>query len=173
MVDITRSRNISITGGRLVANVVDNMIITLFTFFAVLAIAFFSLEIFNVISINELLMWNINSYVETEGTYGLLKGAIIFALYIMITYTALSIIYFQYFLTTPQRSTIGMKLFKLQLEGVDGAKLSFSKVFARNILFIIFKFIYIGSVSIITMIITKEGQALHDMATGTKVVYKK
>lgn len=173
MIDRTHSENISLTGSRLVANVLDNMIITFFTFIAVVALGFSSLGMVSMADLQELLTWNLNSYVESAGTYELLKSAVLFALYMTSAYVLMSIVYFQYFLATPQRSTIGMKLFKLQLRGVDESELSGIRVFGRNILFILFKFIYIGGISIITMVVTQQGQALHDMATNTKVVYKK
>ena len=161
------------TSARLVANIVDNILISLLTMFIVVILTFTSFDILNWTNFVEMLQtdpYSLDSSAQTP--YELVQGMLFFVVSLSVLYGILSLGYFQALLAGKERATFGMRLFKLKLVPLGESTLTPIKIFIRNIIFLVAKAIYIGSLSIITMAVTKNHQALHDMVVDTTVIFK-
>ena len=162
------------TSARLVANIVDNILISLLTIFIVVIITFTSFDVLHWANFTEML--EIKPYSlerPIRAPYELVQGMLFFVVSLAVLYGILSLVYFQALVAGKSKATFGMQLFGLQLVSLGESELSWQRIFARNIFFIVAKTFYIGGLSIITMLITQKHQTLHDMIVDTTVIFKK
>ncbi len=174
--DTKNNSALSVAISRMAANIIDNILLALLTFFIVLILTFTSFDILQLGTFIEMLQ--VDPYtLDTKPThsYELLKSMAFFLTSLSLLYALVSLVYFQSLLTGNKRATFGMQLFGLELVSIDkkNKHISFIKVSGRTILFIVLKAVYVGGISIITMFVTKEFQTLHDMPFGTTIKFKK
>lgn len=155
---------------RTAANVIDNVLVSALTFFVMVILTFSSFDVFSIDNFKQMFVTDLTIDNPQILDYEVIQGLLFFVIYTVALYLLLSLIYFQSLLMSNKRATFGMRFFKLKLISLDGdKKLSFNRVFLRNIFFMFLKFIYIGGISLFTIAYTRDKQALHDMALGTSV----
>ncbi len=154
---------------RIFANVVDNILIFLMTFFVMVILTFSFFDNFTLPSFLGLFQVDLTSPLPLSD-HEMDKGLVFFVIYMVIAYAFVSLIYFQIMLAGKRQATYGMQLFGIKLTDQDGEKLSFDRVFGRNVLFILFKYIYVGLASAITIPHLKRHQGLHDLPFGAVIV---
>ena len=167
----------SVTILRIVANMLDNILLSLLTLFIVIILTFTSFDILHLDNFKEMLSVDPYSLESIENQshqpYELFQSMVFFVSSLSILYAFLSFIYFQILFTTEKQATFGMQLFKLRLVTLDDSELTGNKVMGRTLMFIVFKMIYVGGLSLITMAASKNNQTLHDMPVGTTIIVQK
>jgi len=158
---------------RLMANIVDNILVTLMTFFVVVILTFSSFEVFNTENFTQMFSINMLTSGGIADPYELIQGMLFFSITMILLYTAIGLVYFQLLLAGKKRATYGMEMFGLELQSLNGSELSAIKIILRNVLFVILKFLYIGTLSFFTIAFTEKHQGLHGMPVSTTVGFKK